>query len=90
MWSERGEEEGHPLTLISKPDQGGTDGDECNASWTEKCDVVPIDTARQGVDSAFSSESGDIRFQSPAQLDGAKGGLGRRTSTIIVKGMYSW
>ena len=73
MWSET-EEEGHPLTLISKPDQGGTDGDECNASWTEKCDVVPIIHCQGGeLIARCRQKAGDIYFYSPAQLDGAKG-----------------
>jgi NHL repeat len=57
MWSEKGEEKGHPLTLISKPASGADTTEECqvaitktnppwvpagtNAPWTAKCDAVP-------------------------------------------------
>ena len=49
MWSEKGEEEGQPLTLISKPDGGTDNSEECHSAqpvgatspWTEKCDAVP-------------------------------------------------
>ncbi len=47
MWSEQGEKEGHPLTLISKGDNPGEAGEpgntsSCNASWTSQCGVSLI------------------------------------------------
>ena len=61
MWSEQGEKEGEPLTLISKADNSGNPGepgntDACNPSWTSQCNAVPIS------------------FSSYAQLFGGLGG----------------
>ncbi len=88
MWSQRGAEEGDPLTLISKPNGGTDTSTACNASWTSNCDTVPVNfipygedyegevTGRGGnsiSDSYIASEAGDIYFLSPALLDGTKG-----------------
>ena len=47
MWSEKGEEEGQPLTLISKPDgASGTGTPVCPAeTWTSECGVEAFVTA---------------------------------------------
>jgi len=84
MWSQEGAEKGHPLTLISKPNGGADNTNSCNASWTSNCDAVPVNVTSQATsyaglggngrsDSFIASESGDIYFYSPAQLDGTKG-----------------
>ncbi len=88
MWSEVGEEEGHPLTLVSgggsmlAGEPGNTDS--CSASFTTRCGVVTYSGRRYcqlpgglggncNSDSSIASESGDIFFFSPEQLDGSKG-----------------
>ncbi len=84
MWSQKGEEEGHPLALVSKGNNGNGNSNACSASWTYQCDVVPISLGsyhqlqgglggNENSDSTFASGSGDIYFYSPEQLDGAKG-----------------
>ena len=94
MWSEAGEESGHPLTLISKGDNAGTEGEpgntnSCGATWVAKCGVVPwsdrsFTWATNGEggngisDSAIASANGDIYFYSPEQLDGLKGVEGQQ------------
>ena len=89
MWSEKGEGEGHPLTLISKanPGSGAGAGDTaaCEASWTTQCGIAPysdrsyteLSWGGQGgngiSDTAIASRSGEIYFYSPEQLDGDRG-----------------
>ena len=93
MWSQKGEEEGHPLTLISRPNPGSPaaagDTEDCEASWTAKCGVVPYSgrgyaasyggRGGDGIsDTAIASRSGDIYFYSPEQLDGDRGVPGQQ------------
>ncbi len=104
MWSQKGEEEGRPLTLISKaaptspPGAGNSDSCEpvevqqydahaeptSKAPWTAKCGVqaysgwtyanAPGGLGGNGAsDSAIASQSGDVYFFSPEQLDGNRG-----------------
>ena len=89
MWSEKGAEEGHPLTLISKGDNPGGAGepgntDSCDAQFTTKCNVttytqlffcgVRVEEGGNCLsDNSIASESGDIYFFSPEQLDGTRG-----------------
>jgi len=75
MWSQKGEEEGHPLTLISKGDSNTCDPVEnsahehWNTTGSEKnCGAVAI-----GGGGGVSSADGTIYFLSPEQLDGSKG-----------------
>ena len=42
MWSEQGQLEGKPLTLISLGSGGQGNTDACSASWTSKCDVEMV------------------------------------------------
>jgi hypothetical protein len=88
MWSEAGEKEGHPLTLISKGNNGAGNSDSCNATFTKGCGVVlysnrsycQAQLAGQGAeggnclsDNFIAAQSGDIYFFSPEQLDGSRG-----------------
>ena len=88
MWSQKGEEEGRPLTLISKADPGSLpqagNTNECHASWVSGCGVVtyfpePYCQQQGGQggncisDSFIASDDGDIYFFSPEQLDGSRG-----------------
>ena len=79
MWSESGEKEGHPITLVSDGSSGAGNSDSCEVSWIAKCDVLPV-VGWKGTESEYPtktdnsiSENGDIYFYSPQQLDGAKG-----------------
>ncbi|MGA8745828.1 MAG: NHL repeat-containing protein [Solirubrobacterales bacterium] len=99
MWSENG---GSPtLTLISKPNPGsppeaGNTGN-CGASWVEKCGVLtysaqtysqqPGGAGGNGLsDSSVASESGDIYFYSPDQLDGDRGVPGAQNLYVYHEG----
>ena len=89
MWSERGEEEHHPLTLVSKGVNKGEAGEpgnteECDASWISKCGILtfsaqPFCTQLSGLggnclsESFVAAESGDIFFFSPEVLVGSSG-----------------
>ena len=82
MWSEEGEQAGHPLTLISKGNNSGQAGlpgntDDCAATWTSQCNAVPIRTESES-DNALAEGSGELYFYSPEQLDGARGLVGQR------------
>jgi len=63
MWEEATDE----VKLISV---GGGEGntDECNANWTQNCDVKLMSTERPDLDDTMST-SGDVYFMSPEQLD---------------------
>lgn len=93
MWSQKGEEEGRPLTLISAADNDGNAGeagntDDCNASWVAECGVGTFsaesyshlngNVGGNGIsDNAIAAANGDIYFYSPEQLDGDHGVLGQ-------------
>lgn len=89
MWSESGQKEGKPLTLISKGANGGAEGepgnsDSCSVAYTSHCGIVPFSdlsycqsAGGEGgnclSDTALATKSGDIYFFSPEQLDGTRG-----------------
>ncbi len=88
MWSAKKAENGEQaLTLLSKGTGGAGNSDSCEASWIERCgvlpwsgypfSVVPIKGGNGISDSAIASENGDIYFFSPEQLDGDLGVLGK-------------
>ncbi len=74
MWSEQGELEGDPLTLISKPrGSTGTGTPVCpTTTWTTECGVVPI----VNVPSKFLSDS---------ILHGGPGGNGLSDNAIAAE-----
>jgi hypothetical protein len=78
MWSE----ETNELTLISKAAPGANNTgneDGCTTSFTVKCGIVPVytHTYPYGETDTTFSDSGEIYFYSPEQLDGSKGVPGR-------------
>ncbi len=97
MWSEESASP-NQLTLISKgndPATGNTD--ECSASWTNKCDIVPISyssyTSPQGgtggrpySDSFIAANNGDIYYLSPEMLHGANGVSGAENLYVFRNG----
>ncbi len=85
-WTEAGEKEGKPLTLISIGSNGSGNSDSCHAVWTEKCGVglfanyeFSNNFTKGGAggnglsDNYLAAGNGDIYFYTPEQLDGAKG-----------------
>ena len=95
MWSEA---EPGKVTLISKANgSGGVNTDNCDATWTENCNAVPVDVTSQAAsyaglggngrsDSFIASATGDIYFYSPAQLDGQKGIEGGQNLYVYREG----
>jgi hypothetical protein len=89
MWSQKGEEENHPLTLISKADNAGNPGEpgntsDCHAEFVKGCGVsiyTQLFYCQQGTtlggnclsDNFVASQNGDIYFTSPEQLEGTRG-----------------
>ena len=75
MWSLKGEEEGEPLTLISRGDGSSCDplANSAHPHWNvpgaeENCGALAI-----GGGGGVSQTNGTIYFLSPEQLDGSKG-----------------
>jgi hypothetical protein len=62
---------------ITRASQGNGNGnsDACTGFWTTLCDVRPLVTERPDLDDVMASESGDIYFYSPEQLDPANPGV---------------
>ena len=105
MWSEAGEEEGRPLTLISKGDNPGNPGepgqsDSCNAAFVSRCGVEVFSTRSYCQlfvslggncisDNFIASENGDIYFFSPEQLDGSRGLPIERICTSTATNRFS-
>lgn len=85
VWSEAAARAGEPaLTRIS--DSGNLPGntDNCSATWTQKCDVkVIFRKVATEFDPRMASNTGEIYFYSPEQLDGARGVLNKRN-------LYVW
>jgi hypothetical protein len=70
------------LTRVSGGTSGAGNSDSCLVSWVEKCGVQAISVEALGErgsvgngqsDLPIALDSGDIYFESPEQLDGAKG-----------------
>jgi hypothetical protein len=83
MWSQAGNQ----LTLVSNGAEGlGDSGnsDACEATWTARCDVVPV-KGTAGTDNSVASESGDVYFYSPEQLEGQKG-VPNRENLYVYRG----
>ena len=90
VWSEKGEEEGQPLTLLSKGDNAGNEGepgntDSCNASWVSNCNVLPV-VGSTVSDNSIAAENGDIYFYSSEQLDGNLGVVGQQNLYVYREG----
>ncbi len=90
MWSEATDS----IKLISLGNNGAGNSDECDASWIAGCGVLPIAQTGNGrptyttirLDTPIASESGDIYFYSPEQLDGNKGELGQTNLYVYREG----
>jgi hypothetical protein len=81
MWSEAT----NSLTKVSAGSGGAGDTDKCSATWTSKCNAVPISfngyqrlqggVGGNGTDNFVAANNGDIYFLSPEQLDGTSNGF---------------
>jgi hypothetical protein len=98
MWEE-GSQNPNGLTEISKGNEVGVtgDSDECNVSWTNQCDIVPISfdeyTSAQGgsggnirAENFIAAGNGDIYYLSPEQLHGANGVAGQENLYVYRNG----
>jgi hypothetical protein len=84
MWSQAGDK----LTLLSKGGEGAQDSgnsDACSASWVSGCGVAAVAPLDE-TDSSIASESGEIYFYSPEQLDGNKGIANRENLYVYREG----
>ncbi len=87
MWSEKGEEEGHPLTLISKADLGSPPG----AGDTGDCNPAPILTSTYfsgEIELPWTSSCGVRPYSgwAYAQAPGGRGGNAVSDSAIAANG----
>jgi hypothetical protein len=83
MWSQTSDR----LTLVSLGPEGAGDSgntDACEATWTARCDIVPV-RGNANTDNALASESGDVYFYSPEQLEGQKG-IPNRENLYVYRG----
>jgi hypothetical protein len=104
MWSEKGEEEGHPLTRLSAGTGSIGDTDACAANWIAKCgvEVVPIvnDQLEQEneptlslsatTDNSVAEDSGDVYFYSPEQFVANQGAPGKRNLFVSRHGQIQY
>jgi hypothetical protein len=71
LWEEGAAE---PIVRVSQGNgKGNTDA--CTTAWTSVCDVESIETTLPELDDAIASQSGDIFFYSPEQLDASNPGV---------------
>jgi hypothetical protein len=100
MWSES---EPNHLTLVSTANQSSAGNtDSCNASWTTKCGVVPIEFTDDDTggytlaagnrggnpysDNSVAADNGDIYFLSPELLHGSNGVEGAENLYVFRNG----
>ena len=93
MWSQEGEEEGHPLTLLSTGEGSAGDTGSCiplsnanGAHWnsleaTANCSVLAI-----GGGGGLAAKAGDVYFLSPEKLESAHGAKNRPNLYLAVPG----
>ena len=89
MWSEQGELEGEPLSLISLGSGGQGNTDACSTSWTTNCNVEVV-SGQAVTDYPIATESGDVYFYSPEVLDQPENGVdGARNLYVYHEGQVS-
>ena len=91
MW----EEESGDLTLLSKGSAGSGNGNGCTVTWVAKCGVQTIDSTIDRFNSEeeeiytpdnWTSQTGEVYFYSPEQLDGSKGSANQRNLYVYRNG----
>jgi hypothetical protein len=78
MWREATDS----LTRLSQGNGNGN-SDDCNAGWTGQCGVTPLTTERPDIDDKIASESGDVYFFSPEQLDPENPGVANERNLYV-------
>ena len=81
MWRESSQS----LTLVSKGGQNGN-SDDCNSTWTGKCNAVIPSTERKDSDSKYAVESGDVVFYSAESLDPTRPGVPNQRNVYEAHG----
>jgi hypothetical protein len=64
---------------------GKGDADDCTAQWASACDVKPVTTLRPDLDETIASQSGDIYFYSPEQLDPERPGVRNERNLYVFR-----
>lgn len=77
------------LTRVSTGDGGTGDVDSCNAGWDQGCGAAPISTQFRS-DNSIASQSGEIYFYSPEQLDHGRGVLDARNLYVFSQGQVRY
>ncbi len=72
------------VKIISQGNGEG-DVDDCTAFWDSSCDVKMIVTKRPDTDESIASQSGDIYFYSPEQLDPANPGVRNERNLYVYR-----
>ncbi len=92
MW----EEQSGQVTRLSKGSGGSGNGNGCTVTWAPKCGVQTIDSTIDRLQSDeeeeiytpdnWTSQTGEIYFYSPEQLDGSKGSANQRNLYLYRNG----
>jgi hypothetical protein len=86
MWRESDDS----VIRLSKGNGQG-DSDNCNAGWIGQCGVTPLTTERPDIDDVIASQSGDVFFFSPEQLDPENPGvLNERNLYVFHEGQVRY
>jgi hypothetical protein len=73
------------VTRVSVGSVGTGDTDGCSATWINGCGVAGVELTTHS-DNAVASESGDVYFYSPEQLDNGRGTPGERNLYVYRSG----
>jgi hypothetical protein len=92
MWSQKGEEEGHPLELVSRGDNTGASGEPGNASscapdhdWNTVAAVPDCSAVAIGGGGGVASGDGTLYFLSPELLDGSSAGIEGEPNLYVAR-----
>jgi len=92
MWSEAGEKEGKPLTLISTGKEGAGNSNSCNpfantvnVHWNTTGPAANCGDVAVGGGGGVASGDGTIYFLSPELLDGVANGVGGAPNLYVAR-----
>jgi hypothetical protein len=71
-------------TVVSQGNGNG-DVDTCGAFFTTGCDVKAVSTQRPDLDESMASQSGDVYFYSPEQLDPSNPGVFNERNLYVYR-----
>jgi hypothetical protein len=82
VWNEG---DGADFLEIATQGNGKGDTDACNSNWTGQCDAQALTPERPDLDDMLASQSGDIYFYSPEQLDPTNPGVPNERNLYVFR-----